>query len=41
VLFAALLLVILGYTMVYSSLHGRWDFWRYFFPKTAPQGQEL
>jgi len=35
VLFAALILLILGYTMVYSSLHGNWQFWRYFFPSSV------
>jgi hypothetical protein len=39
VLFAALLLAILGYTMVFSALHGSWAFWKYFFPKQTAQGQ--
>jgi hypothetical protein len=27
--------LILGYTMIYSALHGRWEFWTYFFPAKA------
>lgn len=32
-LFTSLILLVVGYTMVFSALHGRWQFWRYFFPK--------
>jgi hypothetical protein len=31
-LFTSLVLLVVGYTMLYSALHGRWEFWRYFFP---------
>lgn len=31
-LFTSIILMTLGYTMVYSALHGRWQFWTYFFP---------
>lgn len=34
-LFASVLLMLTGYTMVYSALHGRWEFWRFFFPANA------
>lgn len=32
-LFVAMILLTVGYTAVYSSLHGNWQFWQYFFPK--------
>lgn len=35
-LFVAMTLLTLGYTMVYSAFHGTWEFWRYFFPRTTP-----
>jgi hypothetical protein len=31
-LFTAMIVLVLGYTMIYSALHGRWEFWTYFFP---------
>jgi len=34
-LLISMLTLILGYTMVYASVHGDWQFWRYFFPATA------
>jgi hypothetical protein len=34
-LFVSILLMVVGYTMVYSALHGNWQFWTYFFPKNA------
>lgn len=35
-LFTTLILLTLGYSMVYSALHGNWQFWTYWLPKTAP-----
>jgi hypothetical protein len=32
-LLAAILVSVLGYSMVYAALHGTWAFWTYFFPK--------
>lgn len=32
-LLMSLVLMTVGYTMVYSVLHGSWEFWTYFFPK--------
>ena len=34
-LFVALVLLTIGYTMIYAALHGNWQFWTYFFPKKA------
>ena len=34
-LFVSILLMVTGYTMIYSALHGRWEFWKYFFPATS------
>jgi hypothetical protein len=34
-LLTSIILMVLGYTMVYSTLHGNWQFWSYFFPKTS------
>ena len=31
-LFISIILMTVGYTMVYAALHGRWQFWTYFFP---------
>jgi hypothetical protein len=36
VLFVALILLTVSYAMIYSALHGQWQFWKYFFAKTAP-----
>ena len=36
-LFTSLILLVVGYTMLYSALHGKWQFWRYFFPAKATQ----
>jgi hypothetical protein len=35
-LFMTIILLVTGYTMVYSALHGQWEFWRFFFPAQAP-----
>jgi len=35
VLFTALVLLTVGYSMVYAALHGRWEFWRYWFPAST------
>jgi hypothetical protein len=35
VLLAAMVLLILGYSMAYSAFHGNWQFWKYWLPKTA------
>ncbi len=32
-LFTSIILMTLGYTMVYSALHGKWQFWTFFFPQ--------
>lgn len=32
-LFVGMLLLTVGYTMIYAALHGNWQFWTYFFPK--------
>ena len=37
-LFTSMILLTLGYTMVFSALHGNWAFWLYLFPATAPTG---
>lgn len=29
----SLVLMTVGYAMLYSVLHGSWEFWTYFFPK--------
>jgi hypothetical protein len=34
-LFVSLVFITVGYAMTYSALHGDWQFWTYFFPKTA------
>ena len=34
-LFASIVLLVTGYTMVYSALHGKWEFWKFFFPQSA------
>lgn len=34
-LFAAMILLTVGYAAVYSALHGNWQFWTYFFPPKA------
>lgn len=31
-LFVSLILLTIGYTMVFAALHGNWQFWSYFFP---------
>lgn len=38
-LFVSMVLLTVGYTMVYSALHGNWQFWTYFFPGQQ-QGQQ-
>jgi hypothetical protein len=35
VLFVALILLTMGYTMVFAALHGNWQFWTYLLPKPA------
>ena len=35
-LFASMLLMTVGYSMLYAALHGHWEFWRYLIPKNAP-----
>jgi hypothetical protein len=35
VLFTSIILLVVGYTMVYSAIHGKWQFWRFFFPAQA------
>jgi hypothetical protein len=35
VLFTSIILMVVGYTMIFSTLHGNWQFWTYFFPKNA------
>ena len=35
-LFASMLLMTVGYAMLYAALHGRWEFWTYLIPKNAP-----
>jgi hypothetical protein len=40
-LFTSMILLTLGYTMVYSALHGNWQFWQYFFPGAAPANDGL
>lgn len=32
-LFTAMVLMTVGYSMVYSALHGQWQFWTFWFPK--------
>ena len=34
-LFASIVLLVVGYSMVYAAPHGRWEFWKFFFPKSA------
>jgi len=29
-------LLTIGYSMVYAALHGNWQFWKYWFPRTQP-----
>jgi hypothetical protein len=36
VLFVALLMLVVGYSMVYSALHGDWQFWKTLIPSQAP-----
>jgi hypothetical protein len=36
VLFVSIILMVTGYTMLYSALHGKWEFWRFWFPNRAP-----
>ena len=31
-LLAAMVTLIIGYSMVYSALHGSWAFWTFWFP---------
>jgi hypothetical protein len=31
-LLAAMVTLIIGYSMVYSALHGSWAFWQFWFP---------
>lgn len=31
-----MILATVGYTAVYAALHGNWEFWKYFFPRTTP-----
>ena len=35
-LFVSIILTTLGYTMIFSALHGNWQFWTYLFPAQAP-----
>ena len=35
-LFVSIILMVTGYTMVYSALHGKWEFWRFWFPNRPP-----
>lgn len=34
-LFTSIVLMVVGYTMVYSAFHGTWQFWTYFFPQES------
>jgi hypothetical protein len=34
-LLATMVVLIVGYSMVYAALHGDWAFWKYWFPATA------
>lgn len=40
-LFAALIVLTVGYTMLYSAVHGNWAFWTYFFPSKAANPQAV
>ena len=31
-LFASIVLMVVGYSMLYAALHGRWEFWKFWFP---------
>ena len=34
-----MLLMVVGYSMLYAALHGHWEFWRYLIPaKSAAAG---
>ena len=35
-LFTSIIALTIGYAMMYSALHGHWNFWVYLFPKTQP-----
>ena len=35
-LFTSIVLMTVGYAMMYSALHGHWNFWVYLFPGAAP-----
>jgi hypothetical protein len=35
VLFTSIILMTVGYAMMYSALHGHWNFWIYLFPKST------
>jgi hypothetical protein len=35
-LFLSMILVTIGYAALYATLHGDWQFWQYFFPRTTP-----
>ncbi len=35
-LFTSIILMTVGYSMMYSALHGHWNFWVYLFPSQAP-----
>ena len=37
-LFVSILLMVTGYTMIYSALQGKWEFWKFWFPATAVPG---
>lgn len=34
-LFASMVMLTIGYAMVYSAMHGSWEFWKFFFPATS------
>ena len=31
-LLAAMVLMIVGYSMIYAAFHGNWQFWQYWLP---------
>jgi hypothetical protein len=35
-LFISIIFSTLGYAMIYSALHGKWEFWQFLFPSQAP-----
>lgn len=35
-LFVALITMTVGYAMMYASLHGNWEFWKYLIPAQQP-----